>query len=445
MLHNNGFSAYICGGALRDSILNRPVHDWDICTSATPEEMLTILRHTYHYHVIPTGLKHGTVTVMLHGEPYEITTFRKETDYLDGRHPNKVEFVTDIVEDLARRDFTINAMAYNDEEGLIDPFNGKQDLLNKTIRCVGDAKERFTEDSLRILRAIRFAAHLGFKIDNSTSIQIHSLKDHIKDLSQERITSEFCKIAQTNKFHEMLYFYTDVFKVIIPEIEPMIGFNQKNPYHQYDVFMHTLHAIENCFSNDLITKLAVLFHDIGKPKCAIADKNDQNRLHFYGHGEISADMTDEIMRRMKFTNDIREKVKELVYYHDSQFEVNEKHIRRWLNKIGPEQFERLLIVREADILGQKEKVNPERIKKVENIRNLYKEIISKEQCFSLKDLAINGKDLIKAGYNPGRELGHTLNTLLQMVIDGEIENNKEILLSYLLEKNTPEYKYERDL
>ena len=200
-LQKHNFQSYVVGGCVRDAILGREPHDWDICTSATPEEMLVILRHTYHYHVIPTGLKHGTVTVMLHEEPYEVTTFRKDVEYSDGRHPDKVEFVTDIIEDLSRRDFTIKAMAYNDEEGLVDPFNGKQDLLNKTIKCVGEAKDRFGEDALRMLRAIRFAAQLGFEIDNTTSVWIHSLKGHIKDLSWERIASEFCKIAQTNNFH----------------------------------------------------------------------------------------------------------------------------------------------------------------------------------------------------------------------------------------------------
>lgn len=439
ILQNHDYKAYICGGAVRDSILNRPVHDWDLCTSATPEEMIEIFKD---YHVIPTGLKHGTITVMLHGKSYEITTFRKEAEYSDSRHPDKVEFVTDITEDLSRRDFTINAIAYNDEEGLIDSFDGAQDLLYKTIRCVGNAKERFTEDALRILRAIRFAAILGFDIDNSTSIQIHSLKDHIKDISWERITSEFCKIAQTNQFHEMLYFYTDVFTVIIPEIEPMLGFNQRNPYHQYDVFMHTLHALENCPSDDLITKLSVFFHDFGKPKSAVPDVDDPNRLHFYGHGEVSTEMTNEIMRRMKFDNETRKAVVELVYYHDSAFEVSEKHVRRWLNKIGPEQFKRLLDVREADIRGQRKEVNPERIEKVEKIRALLDEILEKDSCFSMKDLAVNGKHLIELGYVPGKELGNMLNTLLQMVIDGDIENDITALLSIADKKlnyNTTEY------
>lgn len=432
ILQKSGHKAYVCGGCVRDAFLNKDPHDWDICTSATPEEMLKILRPNYH--VIPTGLKHGTITVMVHKEPYEITTFRKEAEYSDRRHPDKVEFVSDIKEDLARRDFTINAMAYNNEEGLIDPFNGKQDLLNKTIRCVGNAKDRFNEDALRMLRAIRFAAVLDFDIDVNTSLYIHYLNNQIKNLSWERITSEFCKIASTNKFHEMLYFYTDIFNIFIPEIKPMLGFDQKNPYHQYDVFTHTLYALKNCPSNDLITKLAVFFHDIGKPNCAIPDEKDPNRLHFYGHGEVSAKIVDKIMRRMKFTNEIREKVRELVYYHDSQFEVSEKHVRRWLNKIGPEQFERLLDIREADICGQKKEVNPARIEKVEKVRAIYKSIMEKEQCFSMKDLAINGNDLIAIGYKPGKELGNILNTLLQMVIDDEINNNKDEMIAYLCVK-----------
>lgn len=426
-LQNHGHKAYCVGGCCRDAILGLKPHDWDLCISATPEEMLEIFKD---YHTYDAGLKHGTLTVMLHGEPYEITTFRKETGYSDSRHPDSVEFVSDICEDLARRDFTINAMAYNEEEGLVDPFCGIEDIKNKVIRCVGDAKERFNEDALRIMRAIRFAAKLDFEIETNTSIQIHSLKNHLKDISQERITSEFCKIAQTDKFADMVCFYTDVFATFIPEITPMIDFNQKNPYHQHTVFMHTLYAVENCISDDLITRLAVFFHDIGKPECAIIDKDDPNRLHFWGHGEVSAKMTDEIMRRMKFDNKTREAVVELVYYHDAKFEVSERNIRHWLGKIGPEQYERLLDVRVADIMGQKEEYQPQRLEKVRKMRALYKEMMKKEQCYTLKELAISGTNLINVGYKPGKELGCMLKELLQMVVDGELENDEETLVSY---------------
>ena len=285
-----------------------------------------------------------------------------------------------------------------------------------------------SEDPLRIMRAMRFSATLGFSVSAHLMRAMHELKDSLLNISQERITSEFCKIAETDRFWDVLYLFKDVYFAIVPELKETDGFDQKNPYHKYDVFEHTVHALRQCKSNDLITKLALFFHDIGKPNCAEVDRHDPNRLHFYGHGEVSAKMTDEIMRRMKFDNETRKAVVELVYYHDSPFHVSEKHIRRWLHKIGPKQFERLIDLRMADISAQNLDYLPERLDKVKKVRALYEDMMKKEQCFTISDLAVNGRDLIEIGYKQGKELGATLNKLLQLVIDGEAENDEISLL-----------------
>ncbi len=423
ILQNNGHSAYVVGGCVRDSIIGRPIHDWDICTSATPKEMLEIFKDKK---IIETGLQHGTVTVVVNSEPYEITTYRIDGTYSDNRRPDSVTFTSSLIEDLKRRDFTINAMAYNDDEGLIDPFNGLEDIKHKKIDCVGSAKERFGEDALRILRAIRFASQLEFSIMPGTDWEIHKQYKNLKNMSIERINSEFCKIVSSNTFCVQLVLYDDVFSLFIPELKDMIRFEQNNPYHAYDVFDHTIHAVEHCESNDLIVRLAVFFHDFGKPH-SYQDGEDGYR-HFKGHGRVSADITNAIMKRLRFDNETRNNVVELVYYHDATFEVGKKYVKRWLNKIGEKQFRRLLEVRKADIKGQKPDYKPERIEKVNNIESILEEVLREDECFSLKDLAVNGKDLMSIGYKSGKELGNTLNILLQLVIDGECPNEKEKLL-----------------
>lgn len=423
LLQSYGHSAYVVGGCVRDSILGRVPHDWDICTSATPNEMLEIFKDK---RVIETGLQHGTITVVIDGESYEVTTFRIDGDYSDNRRPDSVTFTTSLEEDLSRRDFTINAMAYNDEEGLIDPFGGIEDIKCQKINCVGCAKHRFEEDALRILRAIRFATQLEFSIMPETDWQIHQQYKSLKNISKERINSEFCKIAATNDFCVELLLYQDVFGLFIPELIDTIGFNQNNPYHDYDVFKHTIHAIENCDSTDLITRLAVFFHDFGKPHC-YQDGEDGIR-HFKGHGKVGCDIADYILLRLKFDNKTRRDVTELVYYHDATFEVGTKYVKRWLNKIGAEQFKRLLEVRKADIKGQKEEYDIRRIEKVESIEKLLEQVLQEGECFSMKDLAINGNDLINIGYKPDKKLGCALNILLQKVIDGEIANEREKLV-----------------
>lgn len=422
-LQNNGHSAYIVGGCVRDSILGRTPHDYDICTSATPSEMLEIFKDRK---IIETGLQHGTVTVVANGEPYEITTYRIDGIYSDNRRPDTVTFTDKLTEDLRRRDFTINAMAYNDEEGLIDPFNGMEDIKHKKISCVGSAKDRFGEDALRILRAIRFAAQLEFTIMPGTDWEIHKQYKNLENISIERINSEFCKIASSDDFCVELLLYKDVFSLFIPELKDMFDFPQNNPWHIWDVFGHTIHAVEYCDSDDLTVRLAVFFHDFGKPH-SYQDGEDGIR-HFKGHGKVSADMTDSIMKRLRFDNETRNNVVELVYYHDATFEVGKKYVKRWLNKIGEKQFRRLLQVKKADNKAQNLELSSDRIKKLSEIEALIDEVLQEDECFSLKDLAVNGKDLIGVGYKAGKELGNTLNKLLQLVIDGDCPNEKEKLL-----------------
>ena len=425
-LQNNGYEAFLVGGCVRDSILNRPIHDYDITTSATPDEMMEVFKDK---RIIETGLQHGTITILIDGEAYECTTYRIDGNYSDSRRPDSVTFTQSLEEDLKRRDFTINAMAYNDEVGLVDPFNGMEDIKYHKIRCVGRAKDRFSEDALRILRAIRFASQLGFVLEPDTDWNISKMYKNLENISIERINSEFCKIAASSDFCVQMVLYHEVFSLFIPEIKNMFGFQQNNPYHIYDVWNHTVHAIEYCESDDLVTRLSVFFHDIGKPHC-YQDSEDGIR-HFKGHGRVSADMTDKIMKRLRFDNDTREKVVELVYYHDATFEVGKKYIKRWLNKIGEEQFRRLLNVRRADIKAQAYIEQESRLQKIDNIEYILEKVLQKDECFSLKDLAVNGKDLIEIGYKPGKEIGNTLNCLLQLVIEGVYPNEKDELLKYV--------------
>lgn len=435
-LQDKGYEAYLVGGCVRDSILERQIHDYDITTSATPDEMLEIFKDK---RIIETGLQHGTITIVIDDEPYEVTTYRIDGDYSDSRRPDKVTFTKSLEEDLKRRDFTINAMAYNNEAGLIDPFNGMEDIKYHKIRCVGRAEDRFSEDALRILRAIRFASQLGFVLEPDTDWNISKMYKNLENISIERINSEFCKIAASSDFCVQIVLYHEVFSLFIPEIRDMFGFQQNNPYHIYDVWNHTVHAVQayecDCEPDlnprDLITSLAVFFHDVGKPHC-YQDGEDGVR-HFKGHGRVSADMTNEIMKRLRFDNDTREKVIELVYYHDATFEVGKKYVKRWLNKIGEEQFRRLLNVRRADIKAQADINQKTRLQKIDNIGYILEEVLQDDECFSLKDLAVNGKDIMDIMHiKSGKDVGYWLNEILTRVIDGRLKNDREELIYWMI-------------
>lgn len=422
-LNRYGYEAYVVGGCVRDSILGRTPNDWDICTSATPDKVIEIFAS---YEVIPTGLKHGTVTILVDHTPFEVTTFRIDGDYSDSRRPDTVAFTTDIVKDLSRRDFTINAMAYSPKSGLVDPFDGLQDIQNQVIRCVGKAQERFKEDALRILRAIRFATQLDFHIDLSTSAAILELYTTLQNISAERITSELNKMIVCASFYMNFWYFRYVFAFIIPELEQCLGFDQQHPYHCHSLYRHIAFAL-GYKPSDIITKLTLLFHDVGKPQCQVFD--DGGVAHYYEHPVIGAKLTDERMRAMKYDNDTRQKVIELISHHDAMLEATPKHIKKWLNKIGEEQFRRLLNVKEADIYAQEPAYYLERFEKIKRIRQCLEEVLASEQCFKLKDLAVNGNDLMQIGIPQGREIGNTLNWLLDMVINGETNNDKDELLN----------------
>lgn len=421
-LEKAGHSAYIVGGCVRDAVLGNAPHDYDLCTSATPEQMKEILKDHTTY---DTGLKHGTITVAGDSDMYEVTTYRIDGEYEDNRHPTSVQFVDKVELDLSRRDFTMNAMAYNHESGLVDPYGGLVDIKNKLIRCVGNANDRFQEDALRILRAIRFASRFGFDIEAETEKAIHKNKHLLVNVSEERKTSEFCKIL-TNADANLLMKYRDVFAEFIPEIKPMFDFNQRTRWHKYDVYAHTAHAVEHAPKDDLVVRLTMFFHDIGKPETFTIDDNGNG--HFYGHPLISEEITEKVMRRMKFDNATLKSVLQLVENHDNRVSVSEKGARKLLRDFGEEQAKRLLIVQECDKSAQANIADVQKgFDEINEIRQHLEEAIKTNACCTLKDLAINGNDLMGLGMK-GVVIGKTLNKLLDIVIKSPSRNEKETLL-----------------
>lgn len=421
-----GATAYIVGGCVRDNLIGREVHDWDICTPVVPSKTIDIFREK-GYSVIETGLKHGTVTVMINDNPFEITVFRRDGEYSDRRHPDNVEFTSDLEEDLSRRDFTMNAIAYNPETGFVDPFNGIDDIRWRYIRCVEDPTERFREDPLRIMRAIRFSAQTGFTIDFKTLLAAQSERLKLMLISAERKRDELCKMITSYSpflFDSMMKGWRIICEVI-PELYYCRS-RQRNPHHKYNIYTHSVYAMCNTKA-DLILRLTLLFHDIGKPNTRVSDESGID--HFYGHADVGAKMTDEIMRRLRFDNFTRETVVELVRYHDSEISPKKSAIKRWLNRLGEEQFLRLLEVREADIKAQNPVYSEEKLLKIKKIKDVLKEVLEEKSCFTLKDLAVDGYDLIAIGYKPGKELGDVLNELLRLVIDEELQNGQSTLLA----------------
>lgn len=420
-LTKHGFEAYIVGGCVRDSLLGCYPKDWDICTSATPETVKEL-----HSRTIDTGLKHGTVSVIESDGIYEVTTFRIDGVYSDNRRPDRVEFVTDLKMDLSRRDFTVNAMAYNDETGIIDYYGGISDLKEHKIKCVGNAGDRFDEDALRILRAIRFSAVYDFSIEHDTSEAIHDKVTLLRNIASERIQSELCKtIVFGQRAAGILLEYSDIVSTIIPEIAPCIGFVQNNKFHKYDVYEHMVRAMEAYSGHSLPVKFALLIHDIGKPLCYTEDENGG---HFYGHSVPSHDIAERVVDRLKFDNKTKEAVLELVLYHDSVIEPTAKTVKRWLNKIGAERLSQLLDVKMADIAAHADNTQTARINQYLAVREIAKEVIASEQCFRLKDLEINGRDVMSLGVEEGKRVGKILNCLLEGVISGDIDNTYEALL-----------------
>lgn len=427
VLLDAGYEAYVVGGCVRDFLLDRELHDWDICTNALPEQMKECFAS---YHVIETGLQHGTLTVMVDHVGYEITTYRIDGEYTDHRHPDSVQFISRLQEDLRRRDFTINAMAADISGKVYDFYDGQFDLVHKLIRCVGDPDNRFTEDPLRILRAMRFESKLGFLIERNTEDAMRKHRHLLQYISKERISSELTGILMGD-CHSTLACFPDVLSVCIPEIKPCIGFQQNNPHHNMTVFDHIIFSV-SIAPKDLYTRLALLYHDIGKPLCY---SFEDGVGHFYGHAAISKDIAEKSLKELRLDNQTVKLVTQLVEAHDRIIEPRKPVIRRCLNKMGFEQFLRLLDVKEADYAAQVQ-LYRDRLHKVE-ILQMTNEVLAaqirQEDCFSLKDLAINGNDLIQLGYKPGKKIGKVLNQLLEMVIDGTMENNKAKLVNMAVE------------
>ena len=420
-----GFEAYAVGGCVRDSILGRTPQDWDITTSARPEQVKALFPRT-----IDTGIQHGTVTVLLEKEGFEVTTYRIDGKYEDSRHPTEVIFTPSLEEDLKRRDLTINAMAYNDEKGLVDLYGGQEDIRAHMVRCVGDPKERFGEDALRMLRAIRFAAQLGYHIEEETKDAIRQLAPSLKNISAERIQAELVKLMTSPHPNYLRQAYEcGVTKVILPEFDLIMETEQNHPHHNCSVGEHTLRALTEVAEPDKILRLAMLFHDIGKP--ATLTRDEQGITHFHGHAQVGADMTGGILKRLKFDNDTINAVCKLVQYHDfgNGLEPDIRLMRRAVNRIGEDAFPGLFRIKRADILCQSDYLRQEKLLKLKQWEQLYKELQEKKQCVSLKTMAVTGSDLIELGMKPGKELGEVLQKLLELVLEEPERNNREFLLA----------------
>ena len=427
-LQLHGYEAFAVGGCVRDSILCRKPEDWDITTSARPEEIKRLFRRT-----VDTGIEHGTLTVMIGREGFEVTTYRVDGLYEDSRHPKDVTFTTSLEEDLRRRDFTINAMAYNDEVRLVDVFGGMKDLNHHLIRCVGDPAERFSEDALRILRAVRFSAQLAFPIEKNTAQAVRELAPTLKNISAERIQVELVKLLMSD--HPDLIqdaYELGITKIILPEWDAMVGVEQNTRHHKYDVAGHTLHALKNV-KKDKILRLTMLFHDMGKPSMKTTDEKGVD--HFKGHALVSEEIARSVLRRLKFDNDTVKKVTRLVCYHDYRIEATPQNVRRAMNRIGVELFPYYLAVRMADVKAQSPYRRRPKIENIVAMRELYQETLINDHCVTLRQLAVSGRDLMKLGMQPGRQMGDMLNELLELVLDEPEMNEKEKLCNYVKEKS----------
>ena len=420
-LEEAGYEAFAVGGCVRDSILGRKPDDWDITTSAKPEETKRLFPRT-----VDTGIKHGTVTVLLGGEGFEVTTYRIDGTYEDGRHPTEVTFTASLKEDLRRRDFTINAMAYNDRSGLVDLYGGLADMENRVIRCVGDAAERFDEDALRMLRAVRFSAQLGYQIDEATGEAVRALAPNLQKISAERIQTELVKLVTSHHPDDLRTAYElGITAQILPEFDLCMETPQRHKHHCYDVGEHILHSMLGV-KPDKVLRLGMLFHDIGKPQTLTIDPD--GTTHNKKHPFEGEKITRKVMRRLKFDNDTTDKVTKLVLYHDYDIAPTEAGVRRAVNRIGEEIFSMIFTVRRADIAAQSDYMREEKLAKVDYIEKLYKEILARKDAVTVKDLAISGNDLIAEGMPPGRQIGETLSALLDRVLDDPSLNTREILL-----------------
>ena len=429
-LNSAGYEAYAVGGCVRDSILGRIPDDWDITTSAKPEETKALFPRT-----IDTGIQHGTVTVMCNHVGYEVTTYRIDGEYEDSRHPKEVIFTADLLEDLKRRDFTINAMAYNHLEnqenengGLVDAFGGIEDIENHIIRCVGNPIHRFEEDALRMMRAVRFSAQLGYEIEEETKNAIRILAPNLANISAERIQVELVKLLVSNHPDYLRTAYeTGMTKVFFPEFDKAMETKQNNPHHIYTVGEHMLQSL-NHVRNDKVLRLTMILHDIAKPDTLQTGEDGID--HFYGHPDKSEEMAKKILKRLRFDNDTMGKVCKLVKYHDRKLSLKPEKLRKAIVEIGVDIFPLLLEVKEADMMAQSDYKKEEKKKELEDIRKVYQQILDAGDCLALKDLAVTGKDMINAGMKPGKELGAVLQKLFDYVLKNPEKNTKDDLLIY---------------
>lgn len=422
-LNNHGFEAYVVGGCVRDSLMGREPNDWDVTTNALPEQVMSVFAEN---RVIPTGIQHGTVTVLIDEHPLEITTYRIDGIYTDNRHPDSVSFTRNLQDDLGRRDFTINALAFHPQCGIVDCYSGLADLDKQQIVCVGNPEMRFAEDALRILRALRFSAQLGFSIEKITAKAIHRLAPLLRRVASERIQVELTKLLCGKNARAVMLAFPDVMSVIIPEIAPMIGLEQANPYHFLTVYEHTVETIAAITPNPVL-RLTMLFHDSGKPACYTRDENGID--HFTGHPAVSAAIAEQAMTRLHYDRKTIDTAKKLILHHDDDLSPADYPLKRVLNRMGAEYAVDLIKIQKADVYGQ----HPDKLDRIailESVENRMRELVEENVCFSLENLAVNGEDLISIGYTAGKTLGDMLEELLDLVMQGKVANERASLLRY---------------
>ncbi len=422
VLNAHGYEAYAVGGCVRDSILARSPDDWDITTSATPMEVKALFSRT-----VDTGLQHGTVTVLKGGEGFEVTTYRVDGAYEDGRHPKEVIYTSSLAEDLRRRDFTINAMAYNPRDGLVDLYGGMEDLQKGVVRCVGDPMERFSEDALRLLRAVRFCAQLGFSMEEGTRQAIFRLAPRLSCISAERIQTELVKLLLSpHPEYLRMAWEAGITREILPEFDAMMETPQHTPHHCCSVGEHTLKSLTYVRAQKAL-RLTMLLHDVGKPQARTTDAG--GRDHFKGHGPVGQEMAEQILLRLKMDRATTETVKRLVQWHDYRPNPTEEEVRRAVYQIGEEIFPLYLEVQRADMLAQSQYKREEKEQRQKGVACLYEKILREKQCVSLKTLALTGKDLLTAGMSPGPDVGRVLAALLDEVLEEPSRNHREYLLA----------------
>ena len=420
ILNNSGHESFIVGGCVRDSLMGIIPNDWDICTSAKPEQIKECFKE---FNTFDSGIKHGTISIVIDKEIFEVTTYRIDGEYKDNRRPESVTFTDDITKDLARRDFTINAMAYNESRGLVDLFNGQTDLRSNTIRCVRNPDERFNEDALRIIRALRFASTYDLVIEENTSVSILKNAELLNNIAVERIAVEFNKLICGKGAENILDNYRDVIAVFIPEIKKMFDFKQKTKHHNRDVWHHTIHSVSQIDSDPLL-RVTMLFHDLGKPEACTYDSDGST--HFKGHPKYSAKIAESILRRLKYPVSFIEDCLKLIIYHDVRFTGSKKQLRHIMSAIGENNVRLLLKVQRADAMAQSDYMHEEKLQKIDTACKVFEEIIEEQSCFTLKQLAVNGNDLKELGFT-GKKIGEVLNFLLEKVIENPELNEKEKL------------------